>query len=132
MWILLLPVLFLLIAVFLIILAPVIFFILAIEKALNSCAPENRAKTPSMAWLIVIPLANIFVVINVAKSLGAEFQKRGIAEDAEPGKKLGLIMCILYVIIIPLVRNSYLGDWFNWIYSAFFFSRFFGCTHEQL
>jgi hypothetical protein len=40
----------------------------------------------------------------MAKSLGAEFQKRGIAEEPEPGKKLGMIMCVLFCCgIIPLL-----------------------------
>jgi hypothetical protein len=38
---------------------------------------------------------HFFVVINVAKSLGLEFQKRGIAEDPKPGQTIGLGMCIL-------------------------------------
>jgi hypothetical protein len=89
-------------------LLPAIFYILTIQKALNRCAPENRAMAPGMAWLLLVPLVNIvwqfFVVINVAKSLGSEFQKRGIAEEPEPGKKLGLIMCILACCgIIPLL-----------------------------
>jgi len=94
--------------VFAIALLPAIFYILTIQKALNRCAPENRAMAPGMAWLLLVPLVNIvwqfFVVINVAKSLGSEFQKRGIAEEPEPGKKLGLIMCILACCgIIPLL-----------------------------
>jgi hypothetical protein len=89
-------------------LLPAIFYILTIQKALNRCAPENRAMAPGMAWLLLVPLVNIvwqfFVVINVAKSLGSEFQKRGIAEEPEPGKKLGLIMCILACCgFIPLL-----------------------------
>src|SRR5476651_603853 len=93
---------------FAILLIPAIFYILTVQKALNRCAPENRAMSPGMVWLLLVPLLNIvwsfFVVINVAKSLGAEFQKRGIAEEPEPGKKLGLIMCILACCgIIPLL-----------------------------
>jgi hypothetical protein len=76
-----------------------IFYLLTLQKALNRCSPENRAMAPGMVWLMLIPLFNIvwhfFVVINVAKSLGAEFQKRGIVEEADPGKKIGMIMCIL-------------------------------------
>jgi hypothetical protein len=61
-----------------------------------------------MVWLLLVPLLNLvwhfFVVINVAKSLGAEFQTRGMAEEPEPGKKLGLTMCILACCgIIPLL-----------------------------
>jgi hypothetical protein len=80
-------------------LLPAIFYLLTLQKALNRCSPENRAMAPGMVWLMLIPLFNIvwhfFVVINVAKSLGAEFQKRGIVEEADPGKKIGMIMCIL-------------------------------------
>jgi magnesium-transporting ATPase (P-type) len=91
-----------------ILLIPAIFYILTLQKALNKCAPENRAMQPGMVWLLLVPLVNMvwgfFVVINMAKSLGAEFQKRGIAEEAEPGKKLGLIMCVLLCCgIIPLL-----------------------------
>ena len=91
-----------------ILLIPAIFYILTLQKALNKCAPENRAMQPGMVWLLLVPLVNMvwgfFVVINMAKSLGAEFRKRGIAEEAETGKKLGLIMCVLLCCgIIPLL-----------------------------
>jgi hypothetical protein len=92
--------------IFAIFLIPAIFFNLTLQKALNRCAPENRAMQPGMVWLLLIPLFNLvwqfLVVINVAKSLGAEFQKRGMAEEPEPGKTLGLVMCILVCCgIIP-------------------------------
>ena len=46
-----------------------------------------------------------FIVINLAKSLGAEFQKRGMAEDPQPGKTIGLVTCILVCCgIIPVVN----------------------------
>jgi len=91
-----------------ILLLPTIFYLLTLQKALNRCSPENRAMAPGMVWLMLVPLLNLvwhfFVVINVAKSLGAEFQKRGIAEEPEPGKKIGMIMCILACCgIIPLL-----------------------------
>jgi hypothetical protein len=80
-------------------LIPAIFYLLTLQKALNRCSPENRAMAPGMVWLMLIPLVNIvwqfFIVINVAKSLGAEFQKRGMVEEPDPGKKIGMIMCIL-------------------------------------
>lgn len=89
-------------------LAITIFFILTLQKALNRCSPENRAMQPGMTWLLLIPLFNIvwifFVVINIAKSLGAEFTKRGIASDPEPGKTLGLAYAILAICsAIPVV-----------------------------
>jgi hypothetical protein len=94
--------------VFAICLIPAIFYLLTLQKALNRCSPECRAMAPGMVWLLLIPLVNMvwnfFVVLNIAKSLGAEFQKRGIAEEPQPGQKLGLIMCILMVCgIIPFL-----------------------------
>ena len=42
--------------------------------------------------------------MNVAKSLKAEFHKRGISSEPSPGQGLGLAMCILQVCgIIPFV-----------------------------
>jgi len=110
-----------LLIVFAIMLVPAIFYILTLQKTLSKCAPENQAMAPGLAWLLLIPLVNMvwhfFVVLNVAKSLGAEFQKRGIAEEAEPGKKLGLIMCILACCgIIPILGVlCSLGAFVCWI-----------------
>jgi hypothetical protein len=94
--------------VFAIMLVPTIFYILTLQKALGRCAPENQAMQPGLVWLLVIPCFNLiwhfFVVLNMAKSLGAEFQKRGIAEEPAPGKALGLTMCILLCCTpIPLL-----------------------------
>jgi hypothetical protein len=82
-----------------IMLVPFIFYCLTLQKALNRCSPENRAMNPGMVWLMFIPLFNIvwhfFIVVNMAKSLGAEFQKRGMAEEPKPGQNIGMVMCIL-------------------------------------
>lgn len=104
-----------------ILLIPGIFYLLTLQKALNRCSPENRAMNPGMVWLMFIPLFNIvwhfIIVLNMAKSLGAEFGKRGIAEEPEPGKKLGLAMCILACCgIIPIVGIlASLGGLVCWI-----------------
>jgi hypothetical protein len=91
-----------------ILLLPAIFYLLTLQKALNRCSPENRAMAPGMVWLMLVPLLNLvwhfFVVINVAKSLGAEFQKRGMTEEPRPGQTIGMVMCILACCgIIPLL-----------------------------
>lgn len=86
-----------------------IFYVLTLQKALDRCAPENRAMAPGLVWLLFIPLFSLvwqfFVVINVAKSLGVEFQMRGIAGEPQPGKTIGLAMCILgccsFITFIP-------------------------------
>ena len=89
-------------------LIPFIFYLLTLQKALTRCSPENRAMNPGMVWLMFIPLFGLvwqfLIVINVAKSLGAEFQKRGLAEEPQPGKTLGMVMCILWCCgIIPFL-----------------------------
>lgn len=83
-----------------------ILFILTLQKALNRCAPENRAMSPGQTWLLLIPLFNFvwsfIVVLNMAKSLKAEFDKRNLAIEEAPGKVLGLLACILSIAgIIP-------------------------------
>src|ERR1022692_2548005 len=79
-----------------ILLVPFIFYLLTLQKALNRCSPECRAMQPGLVWLMLIPLFHIvwqfLVVLNMAKSLAAEFQKRGIAEDPKPRQTLSLVM----------------------------------------
>ncbi|MCX6922921.1 MAG: hypothetical protein NT154_06885 [Verrucomicrobia bacterium] len=97
-----------------ILMVPTIFYLLTLQKALNRCSPECRAMTPGLVWLMLIPLFNIvwqfFVVLNMAKSLAAEFQKRGIAEDPNPGQTLGLVMCIGNLICRPGLLDYLLGQ----------------------
>jgi predicted membrane channel-forming protein YqfA (hemolysin III family) len=121
--------------VFVVMLVPMIFYILTLQKAINKCAPENQAMQPAMAWLMLVPCFNLiwhfFVVLNMAKTLGAEFQKRGQAEDPEPGKKLGLIMCILACCgFIPLLGGlcglGYLICWILYWLKIAEFSRKLG------
>ena len=98
-----------------IMLVPFIFYLLTLQKALNRCSPECQAMKPGMVWLMFIPLFNLvwqfFVVINIAKSLGAEFQKRGIAEDPNPGQTLGLVMCVGNLICGPVGLICWIIYW---------------------
>lgn len=87
---------------------PTILYLLSLQKCLTLCSPEVRAMSPGMVWLLFIPLFNIvwqfFVVINIAKSVQGEFQKRGLPCEPNPGQAIGLAMCILAICgIIPLV-----------------------------
>ena len=104
-------------------LVPIAFYIMSLQKALNRCAPENRAIQPAMVWLLLVPCFNVvwhfFVVLKMARTLGAEFQKRGLAESPAPGKTLGLIMCVFIccaAIPIPFLRPlAGLGGLVCWI-----------------
>src|SRR5271166_2160891 len=68
-----------------IMLLPMIFYLLTLQKAFSRCSPENRAMAPGMVWLMLIPLFNLvwhfIVVTNLSKTLGTEFQRRGITEE---------------------------------------------------
>ncbi len=93
----------------LVMLIPVVFYLLTLQKAFTRCASENRAMQPGMVWLMLIPLFGLvwhfFVVLNLAQSLGAEFKKRNMTEEPAPGKTLGLVLCILPLCsIIPIVN----------------------------
>jgi hypothetical protein len=93
---------------FAILLIPTIFYLLTLQKAFNRCSPENRAMNPVLVWLMLIPLFNMIwhfmIVLNMSKSLAAEFQKRGLTEEPKPGQNLGLAMCILFCTgIIPVL-----------------------------
>jgi hypothetical protein len=89
-----------------ILIVPTIFYLITLQKALGRCSPASRAMNPAMVWLLLIPLFNLvwqfFVVLNVAKSLGAEFQRRGIPEEPEPGQTMGLIMCVSKLLCGPV------------------------------
>jgi hypothetical protein len=110
--------------VFAIFLIPTIFYLLTLQKALNRCAPASRAMSPGMVWLMLIPIFNLvwqfFIVLNMSKSLAAEFQRRGIPEEPEPGQTIGLIMCVSSLLCGPV----YLIFWIiYWVKIAGFSSK---------
>ena len=98
-----------------IMLVTTVFYCLSLQKALNRCSPECRAMNPGMVWLLLIPLFNIvwqfIVVLNMAKSLAAEFRKRGMAEDPNPGQTLGLVMCIANLVCGPVGLICWIIYW---------------------
>ena len=98
-----------------VLLVPKIFYLLTLQKAFNRCSPECRAMNPGRVWLMLIPIFGLawhfFVVLNMAKSLGCEFQKRSIAEDPNPGQTLGLVMCIGNLICGPVGLICWIIYW---------------------
>jgi hypothetical protein len=76
-----------------------IFYCLTLQKALSRCSPQNRTLSPGLVWLYLIPIFNLvwhfFIVINLSKSLHAEFVSRNIVEEPNPGQGIGLATCIL-------------------------------------
>jgi hypothetical protein len=79
-----------------------IFYCLTLQKALSRCSPQNRTLSSGLVWLYLIPVFNLIwhfvIVINLAKSLHAEFVMRNIAEEQSPGQGVGLATCILNAV----------------------------------
>lgn len=129
-------------AALLLLLIPTIFWLLTLQKALGRCRAENQAMAPAMVWLMLIPLFNIvwqfILVINVSKSLKNEFVSLNTEPDtAEPGKAVGLAMCILNVISTVPYLGTVLGIgglvcWIiHWIKIAGYSSRIASLQAEQ-
>jgi hypothetical protein len=90
-------------------LVPKIFYLLTLQRALDRCALESRTLSPGLVWLMLIPLFSLvwdFIVVNaISKSLHNEFVRRNMPHvELEPGRGIGLAMCILYATsIIPFI-----------------------------
>lgn len=92
----------LMVAALLIRLAVWVFYANTIRKTLLLVAPENRLMTPGQAWLLVIPLFNVYwnfsVASRLADSLTNEFYDRKIAEEENPGRAAGMWYAWLFLL----------------------------------
>jgi hypothetical protein len=85
-----------------------VLFILTLRKALEKCAPQNRATSPDSTWLLLIPLFNMiwgFILYpRISDSLEREFRQRNLPIEPQPAKSLGLALAILQICsIIPFL-----------------------------
>lgn len=83
------------------------FYANTVRRTLLLVAPANRLMTPNQAWLLVIPFFNIYwnfsVASRVADSLTNEFYDRKIAEEENPGRRVGTWYAWLFLLSnIPL------------------------------
>ena len=83
------------------------FYANTIRRTLLLIAPENRLMSPEQAWLLIIPLFNIYwnfsVASRLADSLTNEFYDRKIAEEENPGRIAGVWYAWLFLLSnIPL------------------------------
>ena len=80
----------------LLMIVPAVFYLLALQAALQRCLPQNRTMAPGLVWLQLIPLFvlvwQFFVVIALGKSLENEYRARGLRVTARPGQSLGIAM----------------------------------------
>jgi hypothetical protein len=83
---------------FLIILQAV-YFLKALQAALEDISPESRKMQPAKVWLLLVPLFNmvwIFFVVNaIGSSFKAEYEKHGVHMYTKPTYRLGLATGIL-------------------------------------
>jgi len=101
--------LLLVIAILAPLLVPAILYLLTLQSALERCSAKSRTVAPGTVWLMLIPVFNLvwhFILVgHVSRSLRNEFnRKRTPGVEAEPGKSIGLAMCILApCAIAPIV-----------------------------
>jgi len=101
-------------AIFAVILAIHIVFLLNLSKCLQQVRPRNRDMEPGQVWLELIPIFGVvwkFIVINrVASSLKREYRDRRWSSRGEDfGQSIGMSYCICSVTSwIP-----YLGGFFG-------------------
>jgi hypothetical protein len=90
------------------ILLPYIFYLISLKTVVERCSRECRALSPGQVWLLLIPIFNLgwhFVVVDrIATTIATELRSRGRQTEMQPGKGIGLAMCILTAsTIIPVL-----------------------------
>ena len=90
-----------------------IFFLLSLQRCFESISPKNRAMSPGMVWLVLIPLFgivwNFFVVTRLANSAKKEAAEYGISDIGDGGYGIGLTFCILNVANIVISFIPFVG-----------------------
>src|ERR1700712_2050103 len=88
---------------------PVIFYLITLQKTLESISLPNRKMPPVQVWLLLIPIVNFiwqfFVVSNISDSIKAECNRLNIpTTEDRPTFNIGLAKNILSICsIIPVL-----------------------------
>jgi len=94
-------------------LIPYIFYLISLQKALQTVSPENRKMQPGLVWLLLIPVFNwvwmFFVAEAISTSFKREFNKYGVLEVERPTYDLGLTLAILQCCFIIPVLGGFAG-----------------------
>lgn len=101
------------------------FYANTFRATLTLIDPVNRHMKPWEAWLLLIPIFNIYWNFELARrmsdSLVNEFYDRKIAEEEAPGRSTGITVAILYLVtMLPLSVNLIVG--LNLVYFFYFIS----------
>lgn len=86
------------------------FYCRTLKKTLDLVREENRCMKPQHAWLALIPLFSIYwnfvIASRMADSLTNEFFDRKIAEEEDPGKRIGQIYALFVLLMnIPFLQS---------------------------
>ena len=105
-----------------------ILYIRTLQKAFAACGPESRTLSPSLVWLLVIPLFNVawhfVVVLSLSRSIDNDMRSRAQVRHAQSSAvPYGLAMCTLPVLAlvailarVPLIASfSTLGAFAFWV-----------------
>ena len=92
-----------------------VFFFKNLQDLLKECDPANQQLPPANVWLMFIPLFNIvyrFIMYpKVSETLRLEFESRGVPQQGDYLKGLGLTLSIANAvnIILPPNVRGFLG-----------------------
>lgn len=86
-----------------------VFFFKNLQDLLKECDPANQQLPPANVWLMFIPLFNIvyrFIMYpKVSETLRLEFESRGVPQQGDYLKGLGLVLSIANAVNIILPQN---------------------------
>jgi len=85
-----------------------VFYLLNLQNLLKQIKPVNRQVEPGNVWLMFIPLFNIiypFILYpKITDSVKLEMESRGMAEQGDYGRGIGIALPILGLCgIIPVI-----------------------------
>jgi hypothetical protein len=88
-------------------LIPAILYIYSLYRGLKIVSMENRKKSPSQAWLLLVPVFNLYWQFVIVGAIGSSFQKEyakfGEVHPEKPSYKEGRFLAIIMVLwAIPI------------------------------
>jgi len=94
----------------------VVLYLLNLQRLLKEISTTNRLVAPGNVWLMLIPLFNLiypFILYpRICDSVRNEYQSRGMSEDGDFGRAIGITMPVLglcgwlpYIGVIAGIAN---------------------------
>lgn len=95
-------------AMLMIIIAPLLFYLLSLQKTLRLAGPANRSMKPGLVWLNLVPLLNLFwypfTVLKVSEAIITILGRpRG-----DGGRLVGLASSLLIITCLTPLRSELL------------------------